>query len=164
MTTPAPVQRLANIGLHVTDIERSLDFYRDLLGMTIHIDSGWQDDPGLLARSGTPGGAIRIVNLHAADAPAGASITLVQLRGLDRRPAQRRVFQDPGTAHLAFTVTDLDEMLARGQAAGLTPVGQPGEVTGGGPGRARVAFICDPDGFFVEFVQPLDGLAGGESR
>jgi hypothetical protein len=31
-----------------------------------------------------------------------------------------------------------------------------GEVAGGGPGHARVAFVRDPDGTFIEFVQQLD--------
>jgi len=145
--TSAPVRRLANVGLHVSDIERSLGFYRDLLGMTVHIDSGWQDDPALLALSGTPGGAIRIVNLHAADAPAGASITLVQLRGLDRRPAAGHVFQDPGTAHLAFTVTDLDAALDRARGLGLAPVARRARSPGADPVMPGWFSSAIPTGF-----------------
>lgn len=147
--------RLANIGLHVADIDRSLGFYRDLLGMTLHIDSGWQSDPDLLALSATPGGSIRIVNLITSELAGGASVTLVQLSGLDRRPVGGHRFQDPGTVHLAFMVTDLDATLAALQAHGVKPVAPAGEVAGGGPGHARVAFVHDPDGTFVEFVQQL---------
>jgi catechol 2,3-dioxygenase-like lactoylglutathione lyase family enzyme len=156
MTSGIQVGRLANIGLHVADLDRSLGFYRDLLGMTLHIDSGWQSDPGLLALSATPGGRIRIVNLITGEAGRGASVTLVQLAGLDRRPVSGHGFQDPGTVHLAFMVTDLDATLAALHACGANPVAPAGEVAGGGPGHARVAFVRDPDGTFVEFVQQLD--------
>ncbi|MEH0578029.1 VOC family protein [Streptomyces sp. B21-108] len=159
MTTPShstnPARRLANIGLHVADIERSLVFYRDLLGMTVHVDSGWETDPSLLALSATGDAeAIRIVNLVADTRFGGATITLVQLTGLPGEPSVPR-FQDPGAIHLAFDVADLDASLATLEASDFAPVAAPGEVKGGGAGHARVAFLRDPDGFFVELVQRL---------
>lgn len=148
--------RLANVGLHVADIERSLTFYRDVLGMRVHVDSGWDGSPSVLALSGNADAtAIRIVNLVTALPGNTSSITLVQLTGTDRRPVTPR-FQDPGGVHLAFAVTDLDAALSALTAYGVTPVAEPGEVAGGGAGHARVAFLRDPDGFFVELVQRLD--------
>ncbi len=150
------VTALPNVGLHVSDLERSLPFYRDALGMSIVVDSGWVDDPALLALSATPGGALRIVNLTTGSG-RGATITLVQVRGIERRPAPGGEFHDPGTMHLAFEVDDLDTALARLSAAGTDVVAAPGEVSGGGAGHARVAFLRDPDGFFIELVHALDG-------
>ena len=149
------VAGLPNVGLHVTDLERSLGFYRDLLGFAVVVDSGWMTDPALLALTATPGGAIRIVNLTTGH--PGATITLVQVRDLDRKPAPGGEFHDPGTMHLALAVDDLDAVLARLDQVGTAPVAAPGEVAGGGAGHARVAFVRDPDGFFVEFVQRMDG-------
>jgi catechol 2,3-dioxygenase-like lactoylglutathione lyase family enzyme len=150
--TEVPVARaVPNVGLHVSSLGASLEFYRDLIGLTVRIDSGWVEDPSLLALTATPGGCIRIVNL-ATQADRGATITLVQVDGVRRRPQPRAEFHDPGTMHLAFEVDDLDAALARLSAAGVAAVAAPGEVSGGGAGHARVVFLRDPDGFFVDLV------------
>ena len=156
VTGAALVQRIPNVGLHVTDVEQSLAFYRDLLGLHVVVDSGWLDDPDLLALTATPGGRIRIVNL-AAQGDGGATITVVGVTGIERRPATGGEFHDVGTMHLAVETADLDGALATLQAAGVAAVALPGRVSGGGPGDARVAFVRDPDGFFVELVQKLGG-------
>lgn len=153
----APVAaRLPNVGLHVEDVEESLAFYRDLLGMHVVVDSGWLDDPDLLALTATPGGSIRIVNLATADS-GSATITVVGVSGVERRAAPGGEFHDPGTMHLAIETADLEGALAALAASGVPAVGTTGEVSGGGPGHARVAFLRDPDGFFVELIQKLDG-------
>jgi catechol 2,3-dioxygenase-like lactoylglutathione lyase family enzyme len=58
--------------------------------------------------------------------------------------------------HLAIDVAELDAALARLTEAGVQLVAAPGEVAGGGAGHARVAFLRDPDGFFLELVHRLD--------
>lgn len=153
---PAVVERIANVGLHVTDVEVSLGFYRDLLGLRVVVDSGWTDDPQLLATTATPGGSIRIVKL-AAPGAGGATVTVVGVRGIPRRPAPGGEFHDPGTIHLALETADLDAALAVLAGAGHAHVAPPNEVSGGGAGHARVVFLRDPDGFFVELVQRLGG-------
>jgi catechol 2,3-dioxygenase-like lactoylglutathione lyase family enzyme len=157
-TGSAIAARIPNVGLHVADVDESLPFYRDLLGMHVVVDSGWLDDPELLALTATPGGAIRIVNL-ATPNDGGATITLVGVTGVARRPPPGGEFHDPGTVHLAIETVDLDAALATLTDAGVPVVAAPGEVSGGGPGHARVAFLRDPNGFFVELVQKLDGAA-----
>ncbi|WP_158604422.1 VOC family protein [Nocardioides mangrovicus] len=148
------VTGIPNVGLHVDDVERSLAFYREVVGLETVVDSGWIDDPAMLANTATPGGAIRIVNLTSGG--TGATITLVQVRDVERRTAPGGEFHDPGTMHLAMSVVDLDAALARLAEAGVTPLAEPGEVgAGNGAGHARIAFVRDPDGFFVELVQPL---------
>jgi catechol 2,3-dioxygenase-like lactoylglutathione lyase family enzyme len=155
-TGPAIAGRIPNVGLHVVDVDESLAFYRDVLGMHVVVDSGWLDDPELLALTATPGGSIRIVNLATPNA-GGATITLVAVTGVARRAAPGGEFHDPGTVHLAIETADLDAALATVADAGVPVVAAPGEVSGGGPGHARVAFVRDPNGFFVELVQKLDG-------
>jgi FAD/FMN-containing dehydrogenase len=115
-------------------------------------DSGWMTDPAVLALTATPGGRIRIVNLGGARAEA-ATITVVQVDGIARRPRPAGEFHDPGTMHVAMDVDDLDAVLARLRDAGVPLVAEPGGISGGGTGRARVVFLADPDGFFVELVE-----------
>jgi catechol 2,3-dioxygenase-like lactoylglutathione lyase family enzyme len=152
-----PVARgIPNVGLHVTSIETSLQFYRDLLGMVVRIDSGPITDPAMLGLTATPGGSIRIVNMATASS-TGADLSLVEVSGIQRQPVVRREFHDPGSIHLAIDVDDLAGALGRLLAAGVEQVATSREVAGGGPGHARVVFVRDPDGFFVELVQRLTG-------
>ena len=85
----------------------------------------------------------------------GANMSLVEVSGLDRNPLPRREFHDPGAVHVAVDVGDLDAVLTRLLGAGVEQVAPAGEVSGGGPGHARIVFVRDPDGFFVQLVQRL---------
>jgi catechol 2,3-dioxygenase-like lactoylglutathione lyase family enzyme len=155
MTSVVPmVLGIPNVGLHVSSIDDSLPFYRDLLGMRLLMDSGWISDAAMLAHTATPGGSIRIVNLATAGT-TGAGLSLVQVDGIARKPLSRREFHDPGAVHVAFDVDSLDATLARLVEAGVELVAAPGEVSGGGPGHARIVFVRDPDAFFVQLVQRL---------
>jgi catechol 2,3-dioxygenase-like lactoylglutathione lyase family enzyme len=152
--TSGRVLGIPNIGLHVRDLDASLAFYSDLLGISVLMDSGPIDDPAMLALTATPGGSIRIVNLAVAGS-AGATMSLVQVSGIARNPLPRAEFHDPGAIHVAVDVDDLDALLAKLMAAGVETVAGPGEVSGGGPGHARIVFVRDPDAFFVQLVQRL---------
>jgi lactoylglutathione lyase len=56
--------------------------------------------------------------------------------------------------HLALTVGDTDAMVERATEAGGSLVGGPKTVD---PASAYVAFVEDPAGYTLEFVEPLDG-------
>jgi lactoylglutathione lyase len=57
-----------------------------------------------------------------------------------------------GTAygHIALTVDDLDEELARLAESGITPDKPPYEASPGGP---RICFVTDPDGYRTELIE-----------
>jgi lactoylglutathione lyase len=62
-----------------------------------------------------------------------------------------------GFGHLAFAVTNLDEACARLDAAGVPFKKRPSE------GRMRtIAFVYDPDGYWVEIVE-RDDVAGAQA-
>ena len=144
---------VANVGLHVADVERSLAFYRDTLGFSVRVDTGWETDKRLLALTkNEDADAIRIVNLVAHS--GSTSITLVELRGLERSPV-RGSFEDPGTMHLALRVGALGALYERAVAAGYGALAEPAVIAGGPPGTAKMVFLVDPDGFMVELVEAV---------
>jgi catechol 2,3-dioxygenase-like lactoylglutathione lyase family enzyme len=64
--------------------------------------------------------------------------------------------QDPGATKMILSVRNLDAILARARRAGapiLTTGGNPMTIEGP-DGPRRVVLLQDPDGFFVELVQP----------
>jgi catechol 2,3-dioxygenase-like lactoylglutathione lyase family enzyme len=64
--------------------------------------------------------------------------------------------QDPGAAHLILNTWNMDGMMARiakGGAQVLTAGGKP-VIVAGPNGNNRVVWLREPNGFFVELIQP----------
>jgi catechol 2,3-dioxygenase-like lactoylglutathione lyase family enzyme len=59
--------------------------------------------------------------------------------------------QDPGTAHILFMSRDVDIVMPRMKAAGLTTLSATGGPVFIGP-TTRSFFVADPDGFWAEFM------------
>lgn len=140
---------LANVVIHVADVEQSLALYRDGLGLPVVFDSGWTSPPDMLALTDTPSGTpMRVVALRVA---GGTGLSLASFR---RAAATEPPFEAAGQVHVGITVRDLDAALASVTRHGARPIGTPGEV-GPADRRARLAFLRDPDGVVLELVQPL---------
>ena len=150
----APPGDVTGIGpyLHlVADLDRSLDFYRALLGTepdgTAETRAWGRNDPVAEMYSAT-GAEIRTATLPV----PGSDITveLVAWRGVDR-PRVEPAIADPGVAVLLLFVRDIERALAAVTAHGgsvVTPGGRPVARDAN-----RFAVIRDPDGFFVELLQ-----------
>jgi catechol 2,3-dioxygenase-like lactoylglutathione lyase family enzyme len=136
----------------VTDLERSLKFYGELLGAAAPATiPAWNTDPALLNFLGAPTAQIRFSSVRI----PGSTLTveIVEYKDIDRKPAQPRL-QDPGAVRLILIVRDIDSMFARLKAQGVPVV-----TAGGAPvvlarEKARAVIVKDPDGFFVELLQP----------
>ena len=66
---------------------------------------------------------------------------------------------DPGWSHLAFTVTDFDDVVASLRAKGIEFTGNPASM--GQPGERRIAFFPDLEGNVLQIVQRPQPLAAG---
>ena len=135
-------------GISVRDLERSLTFYRDGLGLTVRLQA---DESGRFLEEilGLPGARVTTVKLGAEQGP-----TLVELLRYDEprpSPGSGREVHDWGPSHLALTVTDLDGLHHRLTEAGVIFRSSPRLAP---DGRAKVAFCADPDGTPVELVEP----------
>jgi len=131
----------------VTDMDRALGFYRDVLGMEVVFEtfiSGESFDAALHAKRKQEG---RVVG----GLLGGLMVELLSLgtNSPDQRPARRWV---TGIHNVSLSVTDLDDTHRRISAAGCTPDQEPFEI-----GGVRMFFVKDPDGTPVEFIE----LPGG---
>jgi lactoylglutathione lyase len=125
--------RLSDIRLLVEDVERSVAFYRDVIGLPL----------GLKVPEGVY-----------AEYPAGAA-TL----GLYRRDLMQGVLGEgangggPGGVVVIFDVEDVDVDYERLKANGAEPVTEPHDQTTWG---LRVCHFRDPDGHLIELNHRLD--------
>ncbi|HZJ37526.1 MAG TPA: VOC family protein [Chthoniobacterales bacterium] len=138
-------------GITVSDLERSLAFWRDLLGFEV---SHRTHQTGAMAEeiTGVSGAEISLVVLRA---PGGHKIELLQYdapsdrkQHIDIRPC------DVGHAHVALVVDDLDAVVSAIGGAGWSPAGKPQTLQSGPNAGRRVVYVRDPDGTTIELMQP----------
>lgn len=142
-----PDVSFCHLVIGVTDMDRALAFYRDVLGMEVVFES---------LISGEPFDAV----LHATRKQEGRVVggllggLMVELLSLGAKPSgpapPRRGIV--GLQNISLSVTDLDDTHRRIVAAGCTPDQEPFEI-----GGVRMFFVKDPDGTPVEFIE----LPGG---
>jgi catechol 2,3-dioxygenase-like lactoylglutathione lyase family enzyme len=136
-------------GITVSDLERSLAFWRDVLGFEL---SHRPHQTGELAAeiTGVPGAEIEIAVLKA----PGHKIELLEYRGPpDRKHLMPRPC-DVGSVHVALTVDNLDAVIDRIAASGWKAAGKPQTLMAGPNTGKRVVYVRDPDGTTIELMQP----------
>jgi catechol 2,3-dioxygenase-like lactoylglutathione lyase family enzyme len=132
------LRTFCHISLHVNDMEKSLHFYRDLLGLRVLFDVNLAG-PGLESVTGIPGARGRMVGTVA---PGGTMIELVH----GTRPGPQR--GDDDSLIFSLSVDSVDAAYDAFKAAGIVPLQQPADIDG-----TRMFFVQDPDGRRVEFVE-----------
>ena len=135
-------------GITVSNLERSLAFWRDVLGFEL---SHRPHQSGKLASeiTGVAGAEISIAVLKG----YGHKIELLEyLAPPDRKRVDLRPC-DVGSVHVAFTVDNLDAILSTIARAGWKAAGKPQTLTVGPNAGKRVIYVRDPDGTTIEFME-----------
>lgn len=155
------VQRLSHIGICVSDLERSVHFYRDVLDFE-EVSRLQLQGPEPERLLGLAGGKLQAVYLQR----DGARIELIHYpdagceQGDTPRPMNRL-----GLTHLSIRVTDLDAMLVAIEQAGGTTL--TGTRIDNPAWHSKAVFVLDPDGLRIELLQAPgdpDALPGKPSR
>ena len=143
-------------GFTVSDLDRSVAFYRDLLGCEV---LATQEKKGgyLAAIVGYPDAHVRMAHLRV---PGGEHvIELFQYL----TPADDRTNVEPrnvGASHLCFIVGDLPALYGSLLGRGVTSfVSAPVEVDTGINRGGLALYLRDPDGITVELFQPAASSA-----
>jgi catechol 2,3-dioxygenase-like lactoylglutathione lyase family enzyme len=152
---PVKLGPLHHVTVAVSDLERSVRFYRDALGLRATLEMSF-DDEGHQIYLGLPAGASgRAVALRSGRAPA-CGITLCQF---DPAPTQGvpPLTAQAGACMFAFELTtpsEVDAVYERVTADGVEAVSPPTWAEIGSFGRIRGVTLRDPDGFLVELYAP----------
>ncbi len=124
--------RLLHTMLRVGDLQRSVRFYTDVLGMKLLRTTDRPDQKYSLAFVGY-------------DSEERASVLeLTYNYGVER--------YEPGTAfgHIAIAVPDVAQACESVRRQGGKVTREPGPVKGG---KSIIAFVEDPDGYKIEFIE-----------
>lgn len=149
---------VAGAALGVSDLERSAKFYAELLGFDKTVARFSSDGKAwggsgdekfervVLARSRAYQGAF-------APLLGPAWIELVQKHGTGKKLYENRFWGDPGFIHLCFDVSGMDALQQRSQAMGHPFTVDSADSFDMGEAAGRFAYIEDPDGTLIEFVE-----------
>jgi len=152
------MRAVSHIAIGVRDMEKSLHFYRDLLGLKVTLDA-MESIGGLKTLFTNPQkGKRRAVYLRFEEGPHASFLVLSQ--NPSETPGEAIKLDQVGVHHFAFWVDDLRERLEKLKAAGvpiLVPPIESDTVAYGEPPGKKVltCLFQDPDGIIVQFDQRL---------
>ncbi len=123
--------RLLHTMLRTGDLDRSIAFYTDVLGMK------------LLRRQDYPEGKFTLAFIGYGDEADSTVIELTYNWGVSQ--------YELGTAygHIAIEVDDVHAACAAAKAKGVRIIREAGPMNAG---KTIIAFIADPDGYFIELI------------
>jgi catechol 2,3-dioxygenase-like lactoylglutathione lyase family enzyme len=158
---PSPTGGVCGAVIGVTRLEPALALYRDILGYDRIVYDRQGVFPDL---SGLPGGRqpLRRVLLAHSQPRRGAfselmgSSHLELVQALERAPRKifaGRFWGDLGFIHLCFDVQGMEDLKESCRASGFPFTVDSAQAFVMGEGSVRFAYIEDPDGTLVEFVE-----------
>ena len=160
-STDAPTgtagQRLHHIGMTVSDLEESMRFWEQLLGVTAN-SRRLLDAPHIGATVGHPGVVIDAawIDLPGSD----AVLELVHYLNRDGTPLEDDTIH-MGNVHFCLQVEDMEATWSLALSLGARPVSDaPVDVPVGPAKGAKLAYLRTLDGATLEFIQPASPLQG----
>ena len=147
---PPRILTADHTGITVSNLERSLTFWRDVLGFEL---SHTAHQTGEMASeiTGVQGAEIKLAVVKA---PGGHKIELLEYRApLERKGNADLRPCDIGFVHVALIVDDLDVILSALNASGWEAAGKPQILKSGPNAGKRVVYVRDPDGTTIEFME-----------
>ena len=129
-------QRVAGVGIHVTDLDRSVDFYTTVLGMQVVGRFEFEGITEVLVGYGELGTAANVVLVDRAANPGPFNMATGEMAsGFDR---------------ILLMVDDIDATCARLRDFGCPITGEP-DVALEIP--VRIVMAQDPDGYGLELIE-----------
>jgi len=136
-------------GITVRNMEESLKFYRDGLGLNLNFDR-LLEGPYLKVVLGMKFALIRAAYL---DIPGGGFVELLEYQGVERYNGASRPC-DYGAGHLCMYVRGIDEIAQRMFSMGYKARSENCvDITEGPNTGGRSLYLSDPDGYYIELFQ-----------
>lgn len=143
------IQGLNHVGLTTADLDSSIRFYGDGLGLRLR-GRGETDSPELSTLIGLSDTKLRWAEFYL---PGGQVLEILEYVSPTGTPLVQRTC-DPGSAHFAFEVRGIEVLYDRLVHHGVTVRSRPVLIEEPGDWEGyRCIYAVDPDGFTVEFVE-----------
>ena len=139
--------KLRHAGIVVSDINRSLNFYNNILGLKV-IKDVIEVGPFIDSIQGLKNVRVNTIKMVTED---GGMIELLHFHSHPEEPKERP-FPEIGVSHVAFAVDNLEDEYKRLLKHNIKFICKPMVSP---DGFAKVTFCRDPDGTLIELVEIL---------
>ncbi len=159
-TTPHAVGGVLGVVVGVSNMESSLKFYKNLLGLQVVYDVISEDMD--VAANASGGEQYRRILLHKKFTPVGAfskllgDVEIELVQSLDRTPQtiyKNRYWGDCGFIHVCFDVNDMDALKQKASKLGYHFTVDSADSFCMGTSAGRFGYVEDPDGTLIELVE-----------
>ena len=139
-----------HVGITVKDLEASVRFYHDVLGLQFSNEpSPWFDEAELGDAVGVPGAALRQVSLVLGD----TTLELLEYKSPPSETSAPLKSNNHGASHVAFFVDDIAAKKQELEAKGIEFYSPVNVVDEGVLAGWRWVYFDDPDGYPLELVE-----------
>jgi catechol 2,3-dioxygenase-like lactoylglutathione lyase family enzyme len=144
------MKAMHHVGITVRDLDASIRFYHDVLGLPFSNEpSPWFEGEGLGTAVGVPGAALRQVSLLLGD----TTFELLEYRSPPSETTGPLGSNSLGASHVAFLVDDIVAKKAELEAKGIEFYSDVKFVEEGVLAGWRWVYFQDPDGYPLELVE-----------
>ena len=155
MPEPMPISAMSHVAICVRDLDRSLRFYRDVLGLRVEKDEVQETRTGGLPHLYCDRHARRrVVHLRYGTGPTAPFLVITEHPG-DPLSGEPIMLDQIGISHVSFTVPDVEEVTKRLLTLGAETCGPP-DAFKDASGHIRTVFFRDPDGILVQFDEGVE--------
>jgi catechol 2,3-dioxygenase-like lactoylglutathione lyase family enzyme len=137
-----------HVGIVVKDIAKTTDFWTNLIGFKLHIDT-IEQSPYVDELLGIANPELRTVKLIDEN---GFIIELLAFANYPARDSWEGSLAATGLTHIALTVSDLESLTTKLIENKYTFIS---EIKESPNGAVKVVFVRGPEGLMLELVEPL---------
>ena len=150
------IGQIYHVGLTVSDLDRSVAFYRDVLGLFYQgelLMEGPETDR-LFQRAGCKA---RVAYLNGSQQLHMPPVELIQFLDVPAKPRKGDLFST-SISEVCFCTNDADQVYQSLTAQGVPCLSEPQvfDFRKAGFGRSKAFYFKDPDGIVLEIMEPLD--------
>jgi len=140
-----------HLGMTVSNIERSIEFYQNVLGMTLVGRRPLVEEGYVSQQTGYADVQLSVASFRVRP-ESPQSLEIVEYLN-HTGPAADTATNRPGNTHLCLVVDDLLAAHADLKSQGVAFRSNPVEITAGPNRGGRVIYFSDPDGYVIEMFE-----------
>jgi catechol 2,3-dioxygenase-like lactoylglutathione lyase family enzyme len=143
-----------DVGVHVSDLEASADFYADVIGFT-EVE-GFDVSADFATAAGLTDGQPLVVRVFVLGTGESATkVKLMEVPDVETNESENAyVHSQLGFRYLTIFVEDINAALNRLRAGGSEPVADGPVLIGEDPSGNYLIVVRDPDGNLIELIGP----------
>ena len=150
------ISDILHIGVTVSNMDRSIAFYRDILGLAFQGELIMEgpDTHALFAKEGC---SARVAYLRGSEVLEGPPVELIQFINKDDVEKKEADLFRTSISEICFATDDIWKEYERLSGLGVEFISEPKEFdfTSSGFGKSIAVYFKDPDGIIMELIQAL---------